>query len=55
MTRLISIDPSTKASGVATFDDAKLVDYQLFKQNICTGDNAKVYKIFGITKEFNNF
>lgn len=31
MTRLISIDPSTKASGVATFDDAKLVDYQLFK------------------------
>ena len=33
MTRLISIDPSTKASGVATFDDAKLVDYQLFKQN----------------------
>ena len=33
MTRLVSIDPSTKASGVATFDYAKLVDYQLFKQN----------------------
>lgn len=33
MTRLISIDPSTKASGVATFDDACLVDYQLFQYN----------------------
>ena len=33
MTRLISIDPSTKASGVSTFDDAKLVDYQLFQCN----------------------
>ena len=33
MTRLISIDPSTKASGVATFDDGKLVDFDLFKNN----------------------
>ena len=33
MTRLISIDPSTKASGVATFDDGKLVGYDLFKCN----------------------
>lgn len=33
MTRLISIDPSTKASGVATFDDAMLVDHQLFQYN----------------------
>lgn len=33
MTRLISIDPSTKASGVATFDDSKLVDFDLFKNN----------------------
>lgn len=33
MTRLISIDPSTKASGVATFDDACLVDHQLFQYN----------------------
>ena len=29
-TRLCSFDTSTNASGVATFDDAKLVDYQLF-------------------------
>ena len=33
MTRLISIDPSTKASGVATFDDAILVNHQLFQYN----------------------
>lgn len=33
MTRLVSIDPSTKASGVATFDDAKLVDFYLYKQD----------------------
>ena len=32
-TRMISIDPSTKASGVATFDDGKLVDHDLFKCN----------------------
>jgi len=31
MTRLISIDPSTTASGIATFDDAILVDYKLFQ------------------------
>ena len=29
-TRLISLDTSTKCSGVATFDNCKLVDYQLF-------------------------
>ena len=33
MTRLISIDPSTKASGVATFDNAELVDFQLYKHD----------------------
>lgn len=33
MTRLISIDPSTKASGVATFDNAELVDHQVFQYN----------------------
>lgn len=30
MTRLVSVDSSTNKSGVATFDDGKLVDYQLF-------------------------
>ena len=39
MTRLISIDPSTKASGVATFDDAKLVNYQLFQYNDADADD----------------
>ena len=33
MTRLISIDPSTKASGVATFDDGQLKDFDLFRCN----------------------
>ena len=44
MTRLVSIDPSTKASGVATFDDAKLVDYQLFKCNDTEVD-IRIHKI----------
>ena len=30
VTRLISCDTSTKCSGVATFDNCKLIDYQLF-------------------------
>ena len=44
MTRLISIDPSTKASGVATFDDGELTDYQLFKCNYAEVDD-RIHKM----------
>ena len=36
--RMISIDPSTKASGVATFDDGRLVDHQLFRYDNSDAD-----------------
>ena len=32
-TRMISIDPSSTASGVATFDNGNLIDHQLFRYN----------------------
>ena len=43
-TRMISIDPSTKASGVATFDDGKLIDFDLFKCND-TDVESRIHKM----------